>query len=100
MYDVSIATADPKPIFNDDIAYTYKTEAEAMLQELDDKDSIIEAITQERDETEDALNLTLLDALHHVESKVVAQEETIARLQLLDTKLKHKPKTKQALQRK
>ena len=100
VYDVSIATADPKPIFNDDIAYTYKTEAEAMLQELDDKDSIIEAVTQERNETEDALNLTL-DALHHCENKVVAQEETIARLQaLLDTKLKHKPKTQQSLQRK
>ena len=72
-----------------------------MLQELDDKDSTIEAITQERDETEAALHLTL-DVLHETESKLVAQEETIAQLKsLLDTKLKRKPpKTKRRVQRK
>ena len=107
VYDVSIATADPKPLFNQDIAYTYKKEAEAMLQELGDKDCIIEAITQERDETEAALNVTL-DALHNTENKMAAQEETIARLKsLLNTKhalqptVKRKPQnTKRTLQRK
>ena len=54
----SLRTADPKPILNDNIAHTSKTEAEAMLQELEDKDSIIEAIAQERDEAERELNYT------------------------------------------
>ena len=86
VYDVSIATADPKPIFNDDLAYTYKKEAEVMMQELEDQEKVIEAIEQERNETEVALNLTL-DVLHEAENKLATQEDTIARLQaLLDTK--------------
>ena len=86
VYDVSIATADPKPILNHDIAYTYKTEAETMLQELEEKDDTIEAIAQERDETEAALHHTL-DTLHKTEDQLRLKDETIARLQaLINTK--------------
>jgi hypothetical protein len=82
VYDVSIATADPKPMFNNDIAYTYRTEAEAMLQELEAKDSTIEALAQERDDTEAELHQTL-DILDETQHTLIAQEETIARLQAL-----------------
>ena len=82
VYDVSITTTDPKPMLNYDVAYTYKVEAEAMLQELEDKDSTIEALTQERDETEAELHETL-DILDKAEHKLLAQAETITRLQAL-----------------
>ena len=82
VYDVSITTADPKPMFDNDIAYTYKKEAEAMLQELEDKDSTIEAMGQERDEAEAALDHTL-DVLESTERQLAQKEETIARLQAL-----------------
>jgi chromosome segregation ATPase len=94
VYDVSIATADPKPMFNNDIAYTYKTEAEAMLQELEAKDSTIEALAQERDDAEAELHQTL-DILHATEDELLAKDQTIARLQaLLSTKQAIKSTTK------
>ena len=69
-------------MFDNDIAYTYKKEAEAMLQELEDKDSTIEAMGQERDEAEAALDHTL-DVLESTERQLAQKEETIARLQAL-----------------
>ena len=107
VYDVSIATADPKPMFNEDIAYTYKTEAEDMLKELDDKDGIIEAVTEEWEETE-AEFYRALDMIEQLQSQLSAKDESIVRLKaLLNTKnalqLKSKrklPRAKRTLQRK